>query len=169
MTNSAPIFLDKITNDVINKSSEKIFNPSEVNLIKISNVESNPTESNPTESKPIESKPIESINQIIEPKKYIKKTIRRKYTLGKSNIYRKVGVLIKNKQTRKNILNAQKDLKKTSIGEVKKYLRNHGMIKVGSTAPNDVLRKTYESSKLAGEITNTNKEILLHNFSCSPQ
>ena len=97
-------------------------------------------------------------------KKIIKKIIRKKYTLGKSNIYRKVGVLIKNKQTRKNILNAHKDLKKTPISDVKNYLKEHGIIKVGSSAPNDVLRKSYEFSKLAGEITNTNKETLLHNF-----
>lgn len=97
-------------------------------------------------------------------KKILKKTIRKKFMLGKSDKLRKVSVLINNNQTRKNILNTQKELKKTSMNDVKKYLRQHGMIKVGSTCPNDILRKTFESAVLTGEVTNTNKEILLHNF-----
>jgi hypothetical protein len=97
-------------------------------------------------------------------KKYLKKTIKRKFTLGKSDKLRRVSVLIKDRQTRKNIINSQKELKKTPITDVKKYLRQHGMVKVGSTCPPDILRKTFESAVLTGEVTNTNKEILLHNF-----
>lgn len=97
-------------------------------------------------------------------KKYSKKTIKRKFTLGKSNVYRKVGILVGNKQSRKNVLEAQKELKRTSMSDIKKYLKHHGLIKVGTTATNDVLRKMYESAIMAGEITNINKDILLHNF-----
>ncbi len=97
-------------------------------------------------------------------KKISKKLTKRKFTLGKSKIHRKVGVLIKDNKTRKKIIEAQKELKRTSMPDIKKYLKHHGLIKVGTTAPNDVLRKMYESSILAGDITNTNKETLIHNF-----
>jgi hypothetical protein len=98
------------------------------------------------------------------PKKYLKKTVKRKFTLGKSDKLKRVAVLIKDRQTRKNIINTQKELKKTNITDVRKYLRQHGIIKVGSTCPPDILRKTFEAAVLTGEVTNTNKETLLHNF-----
>jgi hypothetical protein len=104
-------------------------------------------------------------SNIIAIKRTTKKTIKKKYTLGKSKTGKSVGILVKDRGTRKQILNAQKDLKRKQINDIKVYLREHNLIKVGSNAPNDVLRKLYESAMLAGEITNSNAETLLHNFS----
>ena len=42
---------------------------------------------------------------------------------------------------------------------IKKYL-----LKVGSKAPPDVLRRIYEDVHLTGEVTNKNTETLLHNY-----
>ena len=96
--------------------------------------------------------------------KRIKKTIKRTYTLGKSKIHKRVGILIKDKNTRKRVLNAQRDIKRHGINDIKQYLRTRGLIKTGSRAPNDIIRKIYESAMLSGEVTNQDKDILLQNF-----
>jgi len=171
--NKLNILKDKIkqkqlNDDLTNKSSIVFSNP-EITTISINSPNNNNFESMNQDSLQIK-KPNEEIPVVI-PKnnnKFIKqihkKTISKKYTLGKSKTKNKVGILLKNRQTRKNILTAQKELKQHSINDIKKYLRQHNLIKIGSSAPNDVLRKIYESSILTGEITNNNQETLLHNF-----
>ena len=95
---------------------------------------------------------------------YIKRIIKKKYTLGKSKIFKKVGVLIKNVNTRKKIIDSHKELKSHDITDVKNYLKTRGLIKIGNNTPIDILRKIYESSILTGEVINNNKDILLHNL-----
>lgn len=92
------------------------------------------------------------------------KITQNKIHLGKMKKDGIVGVLIKDLKTRKKVLKACDELKSTPIQSVKRYLRDHAMIKQGCAAPHDVLRQTFSSSLLAGEIHNKNKETLLHNF-----
>ena len=94
-----------------------------------------------------------------------KKTYKRTYKVGKSTVFPRVSVLVSNKTIRKQVANKKQLLKQTSISDIKKYLMKRGFIKVGSTAPNDVLRKMYESATLiCGEIQNHNPDNLLYNF-----
>lgn len=99
-----------------------------------------------------------------------KKTVRRTFYLGKSENQRNVAVLISNKTLRREIANKSHQLKQTPIEEIRKCLIKKGFIKIGSTAPNDVLRKMYESiSTLCGDITNHNSDNIVYNYFNSPQ
>jgi hypothetical protein len=87
-----------------------------------------------------------------------------KYKLGKKKDSKHIGLLIKNRETQKKIKQEVSQLKQQPIQNVKNFLREKNLIKLGSQAPNDVLRKLYEDSVLAGEITNTNNNNLVHNY-----
>lgn len=108
-------------------------------------------------------------SQSIVPKnlKYSKrkKTVKRTFYIGKSKKFPKISVLVSNKTIRKNVTTQTHLLKQESIHNIKKFLIKKGFIKVGSTAPNDVLRKMYESIMLVGgEINNHNPDNLLYNY-----
>ncbi len=114
----------------------------------------------------------EKLNKLKEtmalPKKEkILKTISKKRTIKIFKLGKKagkVGVLVKSGKTRKRVREEQQVLHSKCILEVKRYLRKHNLIKAGTSAPENVLRKLYEDSFLAGDIYNKNPDILLHNF-----
>jgi len=94
-----------------------------------------------------------------------KRTVRRTFKVGKSKTKPHISVLVSNKTIRNQITTKTHLLKQTPIDEVRRYLTKKGFIRVGSDAPNDVLRKMYESAVLiCGEIQNHNPDNLLYNF-----
>jgi len=109
---------------------------------------------------------LQQLKKQLKPKKMKqKKTKRRTYKIGKSKVLPKVSVLVSNKTIRNNITTKKQLLKQVPIQEIKSYLMKRGFIKVGSSAPNDVLRKMYESAvMICGEIQNHNPENLLYNY-----
>jgi len=98
------------------------------------------------------------------PKIAIKKKITRKYICGKNPKTRKIGVLIKDGEGRAKIIREKRNLSRRNINDVKKYLHNNGLLKVGSHAPKKVLMDMYEACILTGKISNVNDKIHIHNF-----
>ena len=94
-----------------------------------------------------------------------KRTTRRTFRVGKSKHYPRVGVLIPNKTIRTQILANKQKMREVPLQDVRKYLIQKGLIRVGSSCPNDVLRQMYESSMMmCGEIQNHNPDNLLYNY-----
>jgi hypothetical protein len=105
-----------------------------------------------------------SQNQIVKRKKY-KKLLRRTYRCGRDRYKPNIGVLLPNKTIRTNVTTKSYLIKQTPISEIRNTLVKQGFIKVGSSAPNDVLRKIYESIQMIdGDVKNHNPDNLLYNF-----
>ena len=110
---------------------------------------------------PLEQKKEETINLEYIPK--INRTTKKStYKLGKNKEKNKVGILVKNKRL-KNIKHEISLLKQKSLQDIKYHLKNN-LIKVGTNAPNDVLRKIYEDSILSGEIKNIKNNNIEYNY-----
>ena len=91
-----------------------------------------------------------------------KKNVTFKYNLGKK--HKIVSVLIKNVSTRKKICSEHTSLKEIKLNDMKNYLKRHNLLKSGSNAPTDVIKKLYEQSLLTGDVRNTNKNSIVHNY-----
>ena len=103
-------------------------------------------------------------NEAINIPKLCITTKTYKYKLGRNKEKRQIGVLIKNRDTQKRIKKEIENLKQQDIQTIKNYLREKGLIKLGSQAPTSILRKMYEDSILSGEINNNNSNNLVFNY-----
>jgi len=95
-------------------------------------------------------------------KQKTKKTKKTTYNLGRKD--KNISILIKNNKTRRNIKREHGLLKQKPLQDIKQYLYERNLLKIGSSTPNDVLRTLYEQSILAGDITNTNNSVTVHNY-----
>ena len=109
------------------------------------------------------------LNDIKKEKFKIKnKKIKKIFELGKNKKTSKVGILIKNKRTRRLVDKDIRHLKKKKMKDIKKYLVEHAMIKVGSSAPDKILRDMYINCYSSGNVKNSGgknaEDILMHNW-----
>jgi len=107
-------------------------------------------------------------NNKIEKFKIKNKKIIKRFILGKNSKTRKVAILIKNKKTRRMVNNDCVFIKKKKLSQIKNVLVNNALIKVGTQAPEKLLRDIYLNRHLAGDIKNSGgknaEEILMHNW-----
>jgi hypothetical protein len=90
------------------------------------------------------------------------KTVKQYSSFGKKNDT--VRVLIKDKSTYDGINRDVEKLKKHNMNKIRNFLRTKRLYKVGSTAPDDVLREIYINVSLTGEIENKGSDTMLHNY-----
>ena len=72
--------------------------------------------------------------------------------------------MLKDSDTRNKIDKERGILLQTDISKMKQYLIKKKIIKIGTTCPNEIIKKMYEDSILSGDVDNKSFDTLLHNF-----
>jgi len=90
------------------------------------------------------------------------KTIKQYASFGKHKDT--VRVLIKDKEMYAKIEKDKKKIDKHNMTDIRNYLRTRKLYKIGSTAPDDVLREIYKNAYLTGNVENNSSETLVHNY-----
>ena len=97
------------------------------------------------------------------------KTVEKQYaTFGKQKggkkTAKKISVLIKDNKTLKKIEHEKNMLGGHAMPKVRSYLKNRGLLKAGTTAPDEVIKELYKNAYLAGDVHNKSSDVLLHNY-----
>jgi hypothetical protein len=135
------------------------------NTISHNTISQNTISQNTISQNTISQNTIMNHNTITHPKKAkrrITKTL--KYTLGKHKNGKQISVYIKNDATRSLINDERKNLGNASFADIKSYLRQKNLLKIGSEITPDLAHHLYENAILAGDVTNQSSEHMRHNF-----
>lgn len=96
---------------------------------------------------------------------YQKRIVRRTHRVGRSKRLPVVSVLLPNKTICSKVATHSKTLKTLPMPQVKNSLVKTGMIKIGTDAPENVLREIYENMCLiGGPVMNYNPDVLYYNM-----
>ena len=93
--------------------------------------------------------------------KTLRKYIKRR--LGKQQ-NRKINIMVNSKTIRRETEKKCRTLKNKKLSTMKTELRRKGLLRVGSTAPQNIIREIYVAANLAGEVTNKGGGVILHNY-----
>ena len=88
--------------------------------------------------------------------------------LGKNNRKKTASICIQGKKSRRKLKKYMKSIDHESLTDMKNHLYKNSLIKCGSAAPPDVIKEIYKNTKLTGAVSNTNGDVLVHNFINSP-
>lgn len=97
--------------------------------------------------------------------KYVTKQIKtRKFKCGKNKRTRKIGVVLKSGKMRSKVLAEKQSIKARPYAQMKNELYKKGFLKIGTSAPKNLVTEIYENCILSGDVLNRNKDVLIHNY-----